>query len=89
MINHASPLKYDKHISISLKSGDYALIVTRQGEIRLVTAGFESSDPDTYLPRLALGLIVLANKMLEDDWIDEMIKEYFSDPSGMDDVSET
>lgn len=73
-------LKLDRHTSITIKPGDYALIVTRNEDIRLVTPGFDYSDLDAFLPRLVLGLIVVANKMLEDEWIDGIIDDYFSEP---------
>ncbi len=58
--------------------GDYALVVTSDNEVRLVTPRLDD-DNDSPVPSLALLLIAVANKLQDSAWVEEIIADYFGD----------
>ena len=57
---------------------DYALVIKADGEVKMYIP--PSEPPEQITPRQALALIVIANKLCDDDWVGSLLdEEYFED----------
>ena len=66
---------------------DYALIVTRDGLVKLYVPASESDDYT--VPDQAKALMVIANKLCDDRWVASLLEEdYFDDAILMDQSDE-
>lgn len=66
---------------------DYALVIKADGEVRLYIPAHAPSEGET--PKQALALLVVANKLCDDEWVSSLLDEdYFEDATLMGDHSQ-
>ena len=57
---------------------DYALIVTGKGDLQFLMPRADEADLDRPVSRLAMALAAVANRFLDDDWVDALIMETYA-----------
>lgn len=62
-----------------IKKGDYALIVTEDNDIEFLMPMANEVTPTKPVPKLAIALIAIANKLSDKPWVDRVISDFFLD----------
>jgi hypothetical protein len=70
-VRHDQPPEIDENTTI--EAGDCALIVKKNGEMRLYLPKSENED-ELLTPQVA-ALVIIANKMLDPDWVEKILEE--------------
>ena len=60
-----------------IKSGDYALIITEDNDIEFLMPAEQEIASNKPVPKLAIALIAIANKLSDPSWVEMVISDFF------------
>ena len=72
----------------ALGAGDCALVVTAAGELQFMMPHFEEDELDLPISRLAMALAAVANKLLDDEWVNALMAEAYPPENDGEDTDE-
>lgn len=66
-----------------IKAGDYALIITEDNDIEFLMPSDQHIASEKPVPKLAIALIAIANKLSDPSWVEMVISDFFENQKKM------